>query len=175
MPSLTEPPLPRQHSSTLPPSPSIRPLRPGDRASLHDLITRDGLFPPGEVQCALELIDGALASPDGDYWVRVADLEGRVAGYICFGSTPMTDRTWDLYWIATHPGLRGRGVGSALVLAMEGELRVGGARCVRVETSHQEDYGAAHRFYLRHDYPEVARFRDFYKPGDDLIILLKQL
>jgi ribosomal protein S18 acetylase RimI-like enzyme len=135
----------------------------------------DGLFTTEEVTCALELVDAALADPAGDYRVRVAESAGRVDGYVCFGPTPMTLGTWDLYWIATHPRCRGEGVGSALVEAMERELRAGGARLVRVETSHQDGYGAAHRFYVRHGYPEVARLPGFYKPGDDLIVMLKRL
>jgi ribosomal protein S18 acetylase RimI-like enzyme len=127
------------------------------------------------VACALELIDGALSNPLGDYRVRVAELDGRVAGYVCFGPTPMTAGTWDLYWIATHPDCRGRGVAGALVAAMEHELRGLGGRLVRVETSTLDDYGSAHRFYRRHGYPEQARLPDFYKPGDDLIIMLKRL
>lgn len=105
----------------------------------------------------------------------MAEVDGRVAGYVCYGPTPMTTGTWDLYWIATHPEVRGRGAASALVEAMEAELRGLGARLVRVETSHQELYDAAHRFYVRHAYPEVARLPDFYKPGDALIIMLKRL
>ncbi len=105
----------------------------------------------------------------------VAEVADRVAGYVCFGPTPMTEGTWDLYWIATHPSLRGHGVATALVEAMERQLREAGARLVRVETSHQDDYGAAHRFYVRHQYPEVARLVDFYKPGDDLVIMMKRL
>jgi ribosomal protein S18 acetylase RimI-like enzyme len=140
-----------------------------------ELISRDGLFSSAEVGCALELIDAALADPPDDYCVLVAELGGRVCGYVCYGPTPMTEGTWDLYWIVAHPDLRGRGVASALVAAMESELRSLGARRVRVETSHQDGYGAAHRFYLRHQYPEVARLRDFYREGEDLIILMKRL
>ncbi len=127
------------------------------------------------MRCALELVDAALANPDGDYRVRVAEVGGRLAGYVCFGPTPMTRGTFDLYWIATHPDCRGRGVAGALVDAMEAELRRGGARLVRVETSELDGYGAAHRFYLRHGYPVVARLPDFYQPGDHLLVLLKHL
>jgi ribosomal protein S18 acetylase RimI-like enzyme len=153
----------------------IRPLRLSDRASLEELIRRAGLFQAEEVTCALELIDAALADPDRDYTVRVADEGGRISGYVCFGPTPMTRGTWDMYWIVTDPEWRGRGVGSALVEAMEAELRRRGARLVRVETSHLDEYGAAHRFYARHRYPVIARLPDFYKPGDDLVVMLKQL
>jgi ribosomal protein S18 acetylase RimI-like enzyme len=137
----------------------------------------DGLFTPEEISVALELIDGALAEPGGEYRVLVAetDVPGGLAGYICYGPTPMTEGTWDLYWVATHPAARGRGVARALVERMESELREVGARNVRVETSQSEGYGAAHGFYARMSYPVVARFPDFYKPGDDLLVMYKRL
>jgi len=105
----------------------------------------------------------------------VAVRDGRVLGYICYGPTPMTQGTFDLYWIASSPDARGQGVGAALVSAMEDELRRRQARIVRVETSAQESYGATRTFYARVKYEEEARFRDFYRPGEDLVILAKRL
>ena len=87
----------------------------------------------------------------------------------------MTEGTYDLYWIASDPDVRGQGVGAALVSAMEGDLRKRNGRVLRVETSATEDYGPARGFYQSMKYMEEARFRDFYKPGDDLIILKKKL
>ena len=124
---------------------------------------------------ALELIDEALANPGGDYRAVVLDSGERIAGYVCYGPTPMTRTTWDLYWIATHPLERGRGIASQLVAAMESDIRAQGGKHIRVETSHQTDYSAAHRFYVRNNYPEVARFPDFYAPGDDLVVMYKVL
>lgn len=98
-----------------------------------------------------------------------------VLGYVCFGPTPMTQGTFDLYWIASSPDARGQGVGAALVSAMEVELRGRGARLVRVETSAQEAYGTTRGFYAAMRYEEEARIRDFYRVGDDLIILGKRL
>ncbi len=123
----------------------------------------------------MELVDGALADPAGDYRVLVAERDGVLAGYVCYGPTPMTDGTWDLYWIATHPQARGRGVARTLVTRMEDELRGAGARLVRVETSRLDGYGAARAFYERLSYPVVAELHDFYKPGDDLLVMLKRL
>jgi ribosomal protein S18 acetylase RimI-like enzyme len=127
------------------------------------------------VGCALELIDLALSPSNADYRVLVAHLDARVAGYICFGPTPMTDGTWDLYWIASDPAFRGKGVGAALVAAMEADLRGRAGRLVRVETSSTEAYGGTHKFYAAIKYDEEARLKDFYRPGDDLIILTKRL
>lgn len=98
-----------------------------------------------------------------------------LAGYVCYGPTPMTDGSWDLYWIVTHPDARGLGVATALVRRMEAELRALGARRIRVETSRLDGYGAARAFYERLGYPLVAVLPDFYRPGDDLLVMLKRL
>ncbi len=87
----------------------------------------------------------------------------------------MTEGTWDLYWIASDPSVRGQGVGKALVGAMEGDLRRRNGRLIRVETSAMEAYGPTRGFYQAMRYSEEARFRDFYKVGEDLIILSKRL
>jgi ribosomal protein S18 acetylase RimI-like enzyme len=107
--------------------------------------------------------------------VLCAELDGRLAGYVCYGPTPMTEGTWDLYWIVTHPDARGCGVARALTTRMEAELRAIGARLVRVETSRLDGYGAARAFYERLQYPLVAELPDFYRPGDDLLVMLKRL
>jgi ribosomal protein S18 acetylase RimI-like enzyme len=107
--------------------------------------------------------------------VLVAAKGDKVVGYICYGPTPMTVGTFDLYWIASAPEVRGQGVGGALVASMEGDLRKRGARLIRVETSAMEAYGPTRGFYEAMKYREEARFRDFYKVGEDLIILSKRL
>jgi ribosomal protein S18 acetylase RimI-like enzyme len=175
MSSQTQPRTASAASAALPATPQIRPLQLRDRAPLHQLLTKDGLFTREEVSVALELIDAALADPGGEYRVLCAELDGRLVGYVCFGPTPMTEGTWDLYWVATHPDVRGRGVARMLTTRMEQELRSLGARLVRVETSRLDGYGAARAFYERLHYPVVAELVDFYKPGDDLLIMLKRL
>ncbi len=127
------------------------------------------------MECALEVIDTALRPNDPSYRVLVVLKDERLVGYICFGPTPMTDGTYDLYWIASDPDVRGQGIGAALVSAMEGELRRTHARLIRVETSAMEAYGPTRGFYKAMQYHEEARFRDFYKAGEDLIILSKRL
>ena len=154
----------------------IRALRPSDRPRLIAALESDSTFSEVEVDVALELIDNALEHGERDYIVRVADLpDFWVAGYICFGRTPMTDTTWDLYWVVTHAGARGRGVARALIEAMESELRKYPGTAVRVETSQQESHEAARRLYDRLGYPEVARVPDFYRGGDDLSVAYTKL
>jgi len=155
----------------------IRKLAPPDREPVLAVLRSDGTFQIDEVDVAMELVDDVIARPDVDYSALVCEdaAAGRVLGYVCYGFTPMTTGTYDLYWIATHREARGRGVATRLVQAMEQKLGAAGARIVRIETSQSEAYGAARSFYARLGYAEVGRIRDFYKPGDDLITFAKSL
>jgi ribosomal protein S18 acetylase RimI-like enzyme len=160
----------------------LRTLAPADRPALAALLARIPQFTPDEVAVALELVDAALARPEQpDYlfqlaWQEVGPEGGpRLLGYVCFGPTPMTEGTFDLYWIASDPAARGQGVGSALVGALELELVRRGGRLVRLETSSQESYGKTHSFYVGRGFLEAARIVDFYKSGDDLVTYVKRL
>ena len=124
---------------------------------------------------AIELVDLALQPSNPDYKILVADRDAKIVGYVCYGPTPMTEGTYDLYWIASDPTVRGQGIGASLISGMEADLRRQKARIIRVETSATEAYGPTRGFYASMKYMEEARIRDFYKVGDDLIILTKRV
>lgn len=156
----------------------VRPGTSADLPPLRRLIDSIENFTPDEKEVARELVDLAVATAPaehGDYELLVAEEGGALAGYVCFGPTPMTEATWDLYWIASSPSFRGKGAGSRLLLAMEDEVRRRGGKQVRIETSSMGEYALTRSFYDRHGYPEASRLRDFYKPGDDLVTLYKGL
>ncbi len=161
------------------PQHTVRKLAPTDRAALEGVLRSDDTFNEAEIAVALELVDDGLANPKSDYWFRLATRqrggEEFVAGYICYGPTPMTEASYDLYWIVTHREARGQGVASLLIETMETDLAARDASGVRIETSHLESYGAARKLYDRHAYTEVARIDDFYKPGDALVTFYKRL
>jgi ribosomal protein S18 acetylase RimI-like enzyme len=100
--------------------------------------------------------------------------EELVVGYACWGPTPATDRTWDLYWIAVDAAIQGAGIGTILLEEVERRLVGQRARMLIAETSSRSDYAATHVFYRRRGYAEAARVRDFYAPGDDRIIFVKR-
>jgi ribosomal protein S18 acetylase RimI-like enzyme len=130
------------------------------------------------VSCALELLAAVLDPPEGNTYearVLVDEHDDIPLSYACFGQTPMTDATFDLYWMITSSEHRGRGLGATLLERLEDELRARGGRTIRVETSSLEGEGGARRFYLRAGYQEVGRITDFYRPGDDLVTLAKRL
>jgi len=98
-----------------------------------------------------------------------------VAGWICFGPTPCTVGTFDIYWIAVDPAAQGHGVGTALMARAESEIHAAGGRLAAAETSGRPSYAATRRFYNRLGYHEAAVIPDFYGPGDDQVIFTKAL
>ena len=109
-----------------------------------------------------------------DYTALGADAEGRLVGWICWGPTPCTLGTYDLYWMAVDPAAQRGGVGTALLAEMERQL-VGRARLIVVETAGRADYAATRGFYESRGYRPTARIPEFYAPGDDLVIYTKLL
>jgi ribosomal protein S18 acetylase RimI-like enzyme len=135
-----------------------------------------------EVQCALELIDVYLNNAEQkDYILACAvDESDQPRGYVCYGPTPLTIGTYDLYWIAVDPAWHGRGVGGRLMEFVEQAIcrptfSAASGRLLVIETSSLPRYEAARRLYQRHHYREVARIADFYAEGDDRVIYAKRL
>lgn len=138
---------------------------------MQDILKRTANFRPDEVVVALELIDESLARPEtSGYHTLVCDCDGRTSGYVCFGPTPMTDHTYDLYWIVVDPTIHGRGLGRALWEACRTRVVDAGGRLIRVETSSTELYEATKAFYAAIRLELLARVPDFYRDGDDLLM-----
>lgn len=115
-----------------------------------------------------------FAFPDYEF-LGAFDERDHLLGYACFGPTPATEGTYDLYWLAVDPAAQGRGTGRALVRWVERELGGRAARLLVVETSSRADYEHTRAFYARGGYAEAARVRDFYAAADDRIILTARL
>ena len=156
-------------------------LRPENRARLAELLVDTGAFHADEVEVALSLFDlthggGAGANDAPIDYEFVGAFEGdQLVGYACFGPTPATEGTYDLYWLAVDPAVQGRGIGRALVRDVEEKLIGRGGRLLVVETSSRADYASTRQFYVRSGYTEAARVRDFYAPADDRILLTTRL
>jgi ribosomal protein S18 acetylase RimI-like enzyme len=160
------------------PSSAIRPLTRADRERVREIIVATGNFTASEVATAMELIDEWLAAGEAsDYLTYVLDdpANGGVRGYVCVGPTPLTDGTYDLYWIAVDRAAQGRGYGRQLMQFAEGEVRRRGGRMLLIETSSLDKYAATVRFYERSNYALVARVPNFYRAGDDKLIYAKEL
>jgi D-alanine-D-alanine ligase len=154
-------------------TPILRHLIPADRDHIEEISRAVAVFRADEIPVALEVFDGAVAgSPD--YLARGAVLDGRLVGWICWGPTPCTLGTFDLYWMAVDPAAQGTGVGSALITDMEQRL-AGVGRLIVVETAGRADYAPTRAFYEARGYRVAAVIPDFYAPGDAQVIYAKTL
>jgi ribosomal protein S18 acetylase RimI-like enzyme len=155
---------------------TVRPLRPADREAVAEALVACGVFTAEEVGVALELLDAGLGQGlAGDYPLFAAEVDGRVRGYVCVGKTSLTLATWHLYWICVHPDAQGRGVGRALQAHAERFVRSRGGERLVLETSAGPGYAPAREFYRTAGYGVVGRIADFYRPGDDCLVLCKTL
>lgn len=154
---------------------TLRGPRPADRDRLRGLVERAGVFRPDEVPIALEVFDGAVAAPGQDYWSIGADDGTGLVGWAAFGPTPCTLGTWDLYWIVVDADRQRDGIGRRLMTHCERVIATAGGRLVVVETSSRADYAATRRFYERLGYEAQATVREYYAPGDDLVVYVKNL
>jgi len=155
---------------------SIRWSEPEERDAILAIVAQTGAFRPEETAVAREVLDAALsAGPSGHYQSYSALAGARVVGWVCFGPTPCTQGTFDLYWVAVDPRGQGRRVGTTLVTHAERLAVLRGARMMVVETAGRESYDAARRFYRKLGYQEHARVADFYAPNDDKVVYVKRL
>jgi D-alanine-D-alanine ligase len=168
----------------------LGPLLAEHRETLDGIVRATGVFSDDEVTVALELFDETfgksavvnrksngddLRFPMSDYEFIGAFEDDRLIGYACFGSTPSTDNTYDLYWIAVHPDAQRSGAGSVLMSEVEHRLHARRARLLVVETSSRADYSPTRRFYEKRGYEQSARIENFYAHGDHRVIFTKHL
>ncbi|HET7010564.1 MAG TPA: GNAT family N-acetyltransferase [Anaerolineales bacterium] len=134
------------------------------------------LFSAEDVECVEELLEDYFDDPDQeDYTFLTAEDSGEVAGYACYGPTPLTKGTYDLYWICVAGGHRRRGVGQVLLTAVEEAVLEEGGRLVTIDTSGLPAFAGTRAFYEGCGYRAGSRVPDFYGPGDDLVKYYRNL
>jgi ribosomal protein S18 acetylase RimI-like enzyme len=148
-----------------------------DGPQIHAVNANTSVFSQEEVGCVDELWEEYQArGPErSGYYFIVEKEDGQVLGYACYGPRALTDRTYDLYWIAVSSSVRRGGVGRGLLGATEEAVRKLGGRLLIVETSGLPKYEPTRAFYLATGYKHEATLKDFYKDGDDLVIFTKRL
>ncbi len=156
---------------------NIRSLVEKDRARLLSMLIKTRAFTSAEIDVAMELIDIVLKDRNQkDYRIDcMVDDEDQTIGYICFGAAPMTEGTFDLYWIAVDPDSQEKGVGSELLKFLEKHLKGEGGRMILADTSTIPQYEKTRKFYLKNGFEEAAVIRDYYYPGNDRVTFCKKL
>ena len=154
-----------------------RPLFEKDRATLLSMLIKTRAFTSAEIDVAMELIDIVLKDRvQKDYQVEcMVNDQDLAIGYICYGPTPMTQGTFDLYWIAVDPDYQEQGAGSRLLSSLEEVVKARGGRMILADTSSIPHFEKTQKFYLKNGFQEVAKIPDYYHPGNDRMTFWKRL
>lgn len=152
----------------------LRPVGREQRATLERLVRATARFRESEVATALELLDESLAGDDDYRFIGAYDGEV-LTGYACWGPTPGTEGTHDLYWIVVDPARQGAGIGRELLRHVEQLLAADGGRLLVAETSGRADYVRTRSFYEKYGFTRAATIPGYYAPGDDLVVYTKDL
>lgn len=99
-------------------------------------------------------LPGPYRAPSGG--VLLAVVDGDYVGCVAFA--PLDEGAVELKRLYVRPGLRGRGVGLALVRAVVQRARTAGYSCIRLDTA--PELGAAVALYLKEGFREIGRYRD---------------
>lgn len=148
----------------------LRPVTDADASGLVELIGAAYAEHPG---CVLDLpgVDDDLVAPattaverGGVWWVLDAstDVDRRLDATV--GCGPVRAGTAELKRLYVAAAARGRGLGAALVRAVEQHARQHGAHTVELWSDTR--FARAHRLYGRLGYAATGRTRQLHDPSD---------
>ena len=175
---------PADRSASRPePAPGERPrlrwrmeVRPADRGNVEKLINQTGMFSDWEVKVAVELVQERLAhGAASGYEFMMVEQAGALVAYACYGQNAVSENGYELYWIAVDPRYQGCGLGRRMLQRVEQAALRAGGRTMWVETSSTEQFKPTRKFYRKNGYRKAAELKDFYRPGDNKVILAKGL
>jgi ribosomal protein S18 acetylase RimI-like enzyme len=155
----------------------IKKPTPRDRPKIRRLFDTRDTFNEKEIKVAMEVFDEAF-SLDGDHGYQVYccyDDQEHLAGYICFGLIPVTDTSYDLYWVVVDRKHEREGIGSRLLTFAERLIARQGGEKIYIETSNGKPYEAARIFYEKQGYEIVSIMKDFYRRGDHKLTYVKEV
>ena len=141
-----------------------------------NLLAETRFFRPDEMAIAKEVLDAGIKDgPSGHYQSFVIERSGEVVGWVCYGHTPCTIGSFDVYWIAVANRCQGQGLGQRLMAFAEKQIADHGGRLAIVETSGRDVYQSTRAFYERLGYAQAGCIADFYGPGDAKVVFTKAI
>jgi len=147
-----------------------------DIEAIRTIVKSTGYFNAEELLFAGEMVEERiLLGEKSGYEFLIAENNGRVIGYSCFGRISGTQSSFDLYWIVVHPEYSGKRIGKELMHRTETRIRAMNGERVYAETSSRRQYQSTRAFYRSCGYLPEAVFEDFYGPSDAKIVFAKNL
>lgn len=148
-----------------------------DVETVRSLVRRTGVFSDEEVSIAAELVAEAALKGEKKSGYSFCFIEegGKMLGYSCFGRVPLTESSYDLYWLLVGPEFQNKGIARQLLELTEKTVGAEGGTQLYAETSSMDNYKPARTFYQKVGFTECARQTDFYKKGDDKVTYVRSI
>jgi GNAT superfamily N-acetyltransferase len=154
----------------------IRPTVPEDASELLAITAGTGLFTPADVETLREVLADYFAETrDQGHRCHTYEQDGKPIGFVYFAAAPMTDRTWDLWWIVVNKKIQAKGLGGKMLKFAEEAAKGEKGRLMEVPTSGLPTYENTRKFYLKSGYDVAAVLKDHYADGHDMVIFSKRL
>lgn len=151
-------------------------LRKYDLNNLRNILIDLNTFNEMEVKVAIEMAEEFLEKgKKSGYNFLVAKENGNFMGFLCFGPTPLTEHTFDLYWIAVSKKYQRKSIGKKLLKECEKNIENKGGKILIAETSSTKKYEKARIFYKKNGFKKAVEIKDFYKLRDNKIIYVKYI
>jgi ribosomal protein S18 acetylase RimI-like enzyme len=157
--------------------PLVRQLRPKDRSGLESLLRKIAEFGPDQVSLILDLLSvylKQLGQMEYIFYVAVS-AQDQILGFICYGPTPLTQGTFDIYWLGVDPDCAGQGIAVRLLHKVEKTILAGSGRLIVIEQSTTPANSAIRAFFLKNGYCQQGTIADFYRPAEDRLTFVKYL
>lgn len=147
-----------------------------DLEDFREVLASSGFFYDFEIEAAEDFLKYQLE--DGDesgIHYYMAEENGKMIGFICFGFDSCTLTSYLLYWMAVHNDYRGKGVGGQLLNRFEEYVIAKGGKKIVLETAGRELYKPTRDFYEKNGYREEGIVPDYYSVGDARVTYVKDV
>lgn len=153
----------------------LKPTTPDETSRLQEIAAGTAVFYPHEIETlGAVLEDYHSTGAEYGHVARTLWMDGTAIGFLYAAPVEMTDRTWELWWIAVAKERQGEGWGGYLLQAAEEVVRQQAGRLMLIETSSLPAYSGTRGFYEKYGYRWVAQLPDYYREGDDKVVFSKK-
>jgi ribosomal protein S18 acetylase RimI-like enzyme len=154
---------------------SIRRLKGADLPRVREIMKCGDVFSKTDKHDLYKSISVYLKEPDDDEFITyAATLDSELVGFVSYGRELGKD-TYGIYIISVDADYQGRGIGSSLMEFAEKRIKAKRARAIFISTSSTRQYTPARALYKSRGYSRVAKVKDYFTDGDDMLIYSKRL
>ncbi|MBK5208140.1 MAG: GNAT family N-acetyltransferase [Flavobacteriaceae bacterium] len=149
-------------------------LKESDILAVKEILNSTGFFYDFEVEIAAELAQENFAKGEelSGYIFIIVEKDRKPVAFACYGKTPCTADSFDLYWIAVHQNQKGSGIGKILMKMIEEDVKKLGGKNIWIETAGRILYNPTRKFYENYGCELIAELPEFYGKDDSKIIYL---